>query len=142
MTLGKSYLPDIIMAMLFPVMADYASKITALTYSLPQSNKVTEKSYKSISDKAVRSHKNHLREGVYEIFKSKRFIRKFPQMKEVEELDYPPYQKCIIMLAGLDIEPVGIGDILQTSIDSILSLRSKRSEEIERIFGRKSWMKK
>lgn len=63
-------------------------------------------------------------------------------MKLVKNLKVTSLQKCIIMMSGIDIEIDDICDFLRASKESVRSQRSKMSEDIERIFGRKPWMKK
>ena len=57
-------------------------------------------------------------------------IRKYPQISQVIKLKYPNYQKCIIILSGLDIKIDEICDVLQAAEDSISSQRSKMKNDI------------
>ena len=128
--------------MLCPVIIDYASTITGKISNSTITTNLTSASLKSETDRIIRSQKKALRENIYKLFTSDKFLRRFPKMRQVMQLDGPDYQKCVIMMAGIDIELEEIAKLLLANEDSISSLRSKRSEDIIRIFGIKPWMKK
>lgn len=128
-------------AMLFPVIIDYMSKVTENISDITISANVKNSSYRTDVAKILRNSKKELREDIYKVFLSKKVIRKYPLMRHVKSLEGSCFQKCIIIMAGLDIEVNEICNILQADEDSITSQRSKRRKDIERIFGRKPWMK-
>ena len=141
MATRKSYLPDL-RAMLCPVMIAYISSITEAIPDFTRTTSLNHNTFRLETDRVVRSLKKNLRDDIYDVFISSQFLRKFPKMKLVKNLKVTSLQKCIIMMSGIDIEIDDICDFLQASRESILSQRSKVSEDIERIFGRKPWMKK
>ena len=141
MATRKSYLPDL-RAMLCPVMIAYISSITEAIPDFTRTTSLNHNTFRLETDRVVRSLKKNLRDDIYDVFISSQFLRKFPKMKLVKNLKVTSLQKCIIMMSGIDIEIDDICDFLQASRESILSQRSKVSEDIERICGRKPWMKK
>ena len=128
--------------MLCPVMIAYISSITGAIPDFTRTTSLNHNTFRLETDRVVRSLKKNLRDDIYDVFISSQFLRKFPKMKLVKNLKVTSLQKCIIMMSGIDIEIDDICDFLQASRESILSQRSKVSEDIERIFGRKPWMKK
>ena len=136
MATRKSYLPDL-RAMLCPVMIAYISSITEAIPDFTRTTSLNHNTFRLETDRVVRSLKKNLRDDIYDVFISSQFLRKFPKMKLVKNLKVTSLQKCIIMMSGIDIEIDDICDFLQASRESILSQRSKVSEDIERIFGRK-----
>ncbi|MBR5013303.1 MAG: hypothetical protein IKY16_07770 [Bacteroidales bacterium] len=136
----KSSVPEFLQVLLFPVSIDYMSKVTQEVSDVTSGPSV-KNVYKAEVAKMIRNAKKKLRENIYDVFMSKKVIRKYPLMKKVAPLDGSEFQKCIIIMAGIDIEVEEISNILQAGEDSILTQRSKRREDIERIFGKKPWMK-
>ena len=134
-------IPDLLQVLLFPVIVDYISKVSEKINDITVTAAVKNIPYKDEIASTFRDYKKKLRNDIYSALISKKVIRKYPQISQVIKLKYPNYQKCIIILSGLDIKIDEICDVLQAAEDSISSQRSKRKNDIERIFGRKPWMK-
>ena len=141
MATQKSYLPEL-RGMLCPVMIDHISDITGEIPNFTRTTSLNPNTFRLETDKVIRSLNKKLRDDIYDVFISSQFLRKFPKMKLVKNLKVTSLQKCIIMMSGIDIEIDDICDFLRASKESVRSQRSKMSEDIERIFGRKPWMKK
>lgn len=132
---GNKYLPEIL-AMLSTVIADYAKAITDTAYYLPRKrNTSDEAGYLSYSDKAIRQLKTRLREDIFTILSSAKFVRRFPKMKQIIKIEGSAFEKEVILLTGLGIDPDDVASLLQTNRSSITSIRSKRKEDIDMIFG-------
>ena len=141
MATRKSYLPEL-RGMLCPVMIDHISDITGEIPNFTRTTSLNPNTFRLETDKVIRSLNKKLRDDIYDVFISDQFLRKFPKMKLVKNLKVTSLQKCIIMMSGIDIEIDDICDFLRASKESVRSQRSKMSKDIERIFGRKPWMKK
>ncbi|MBQ6879842.1 MAG: hypothetical protein IJN52_06520 [Bacteroidales bacterium] len=137
----KTSMPEVLQALLFPVIIDYMSEVTDEISNIAAKATVKNIPYKSEVNAALRSHRKVLRDKIYDVFLSRKVLNKYPLMRHVKSLEGSCFQKCIIIMAGLDIEVSEMCDILQADEDSITSQRSKRRKDIERIFGRKPWMK-
>lgn len=127
---GSKYLPEIL-AMLSTVIADYAKAITDTAYYLPRKRNTSDGvAYVSYSDKTIKNLKSKLREDIFTILSSSKSIRKFPKMKQVIKLEGSNFEKEVIFLISLGIDPDDVASILQTNRSSITSIRSKRKEDI------------
>lgn len=134
-------MPDMLQVLLFPVIIDYMSRVTEEISEITLTVTVRNSSYKDEAATIFRNYRKELRLNIYNVLTSKKVLRKYPQIGLAMKLKYPVYQKCIIIMAGIDIEVNEICNVLQAGEDSISSQRSKRRKDIEQIFGRKPWMK-
>lgn len=66
------------------------------------------------------------------------FIRHYPKMRKVAELPYTPFDKCIIFMIGIGLEPNETAKMLLTDKRTVMTIKSKRKKAIQQIFPEKN----
>ena len=66
------------------------------------------------------------------------FIRHYPKMRKVADLPYPPFDKCIIFMIGIGLEPNETAKMLLTDKRTVMTIKSKRKKAIKQIFPEKN----
>ena len=126
-------------ATLCSVMTDYFSDIMETARNLPRERNTQDTvAYQSYSDGVFDDKTGLYRDSIYVALTSDEFIRHYPKMRKVAELPYPPFDKCIIFMIGIGLEPNETAKMLLTDKRTIMTLRSKRKKDIQKIFPEKN----
>ena len=125
-------------ATLCSVMTDYFSDIMETARNLPRERNTQDTvAYQSYSDGVFDDKTGLYRDSIYVALTSDEFIRHYPKMRKVADLPYPPFDKCIIFMIGIGLEPNETAKMLLTDKRTIMTLRSKRKKDIQKIFPEK-----
>ena len=126
-------------ATLCSVMTDYFSDIMETARNLPRERNTQDTvAYQSYSDGVFDDKTGLYRDSIYVALTSDEFIRHYPKMRKVADLPYPPFDTCIIFMIGIGLEPNETAKMLLTDKRTIMTLRSKRKKDIQKIFPEKN----
>lgn len=122
-------------AMLCSVMAEYSSDITDAARDLPRKKNTKDSiGYISQSDKVINEKVGKHRCAIFAALTSETFVHQFPQMKEVMELPHSEMEKTVIFMIGIGLNPYDVSKMLITDKRTIITIKSRRKEDIQKIF--------
>ena len=122
--------------MLCSIMAEYSSEITAAARKLPLKKDVkTASEYRSYSDEIINRKISQYRDKIYDALVAEDFRKMYPKMNKVAALPHSSMDKCIIFMIGMGLEPNEMARMLISDKRTIMTIRSKRKEDIQSIFS-------